>query len=486
MTKYYPKEECGITAVCNYPEASKYVYLCLHALQHRGQESSGIASTDGVNLYKYAARGKVVDVFRESKLEQLSGSSAIGHNRYSTTGSTLNRDSQPLRMETRFGTIAIAHNGNLTNSWTIRRKLEKDGAIFLTTVDTEVIAHLIARSRSDNFNDALFDALSQVKGAYCLMVLMKKTLYVVRGPNGFRPLVMGTLGDALVFASETCALDIIGAEYKRSIAAGEIIKVVNNQYRSSFPFKKRTVNMCIFELIYFSRPDSIVFDRPVYDVRWKLGELLAEESPVDADIVISVPDSSNVAALGYSNCSKIPFHFGLIRSNYVGRTFIEPTQKIRDFGAKLKYNSISSVVNGQRVIVVDDSIIRGTTQSKVISILRDAGAKEIHVRISSAPTKFPCYYGIDIPTSEELLASTHGLEDIRKKIGVDSIAYLKEETMLAATEIPKTSDLNKSKKDEDGYCLACFNGNYPVEFVDSYLAREEQKVLFKGYEIEDS
>jgi amidophosphoribosyltransferase len=472
--EYYPKEECGIVGLYNVEEAANFAYLGIYALQHRGQESAGIVSSNGSGLYRYAGMGKVADVFKGEKLKQLPGNKAIAHNRYSTTGASFLRNAQPIRMESKLGSIAMAHNGNISNAWTIRSRLEKEGSIFQTTIDTEIIFHLMARSGEDDITAALINALAQVKGAYSLVVMTDNTLYAARDPYGFRPLVMGKKDEGLVFASETCALDIIDAEYIRDVEPGEFIKVDQNGLQSFFPFPKTRNHMCIFEYIYFARPDSRIFKKSVYDIRYKLGQILARESYVEADKVIAVPDSSVIAALGYAAESNIPYHMGLIRSHYIGRTFIEPDQQIRDFGAKLKYNAIESVVKDQRIIVVDDSIMRGTTQRKIIKMLRKAGAKEIHVRISSSPTKFPCYFGIDIPTRNELIASSHSIEEIKKYLKVDSIAYMSHEGML------------KAAGDENNHCTACFNGEYPVN-LDDFQSEEygNQKLLFGEYEVEE-
>jgi len=473
IESYYPKEECGIVGVYNIPEAANFAYLGIYALQHRGQESAGIVSSDGERLFRFAGMGKVSDVFKEQKLKQLIGSSAIAHNRYSTTGASFLRNAQPIRVESRFGTIAMAHNGNITNAWTIRHELEAKGSIFQTTADTEVICHLMANSNEAELSSALTYALGIIKGAYSLVVLIPDAIYAVRDPNGFRPLVMGKKDDGYVFASETCALDIMDAEYIRDVEPGELIHISEQGIQSSFPFKKCSENLCIFEFVYFGRPDSKIFNKEVYDIRFRLGQQLAKESPVEADVVIPVPDSSTIAALGYSDQSKIPFHMGLIRSHYIGRTFIEPDQKIRDFGAKLKYNAIEHVVKNKKVVVVDDSIMRGTTQKKIIKMLKNSGAKEIHVRISSAPTVYPCYYGIDIPTSEELIAHNHSIEQIRTYLGVDSISYLSIEGM------------KNSCYDNDNHCTACFDGNYPILPESSNGFYSNQKLLFEEYYVEE-
>lgn len=470
--QYYPKEECGVAGAFDLPEAAKLTYLSIYSLQHRGQESAGIVSTDGKQLYRYAGMGKVTDVFGEEQLEQLAGNSAIAHNRYSTTGASFLRNAQPIRLASRLGSMALAHNGNLTNAMSLRVELESQGSIFQTTADTEVISHLMARSGKEDFTYALIDALQMVQGAYSLLILKKDCMYAVRDPNGFRPLVLGKKDGGYVVASETCALDIVDADYVRDIEPGELIKISKEGIESFFPFLKKKESLCIFEFIYFSRPDSRVFNKSVYDVRFKLGEKLAEEAPVEADIVMPVPDSSNVAALGFSNKSGIPFHYGLIRSHYIGRTFIEPNQKIRDFGAKLKYNAIADVVRGKRVVIVDDSIMRGTTQKKIIQMMKQAGAKELHVRISCSPTMHPCYYGIDIPTREELIAAKSTPDEIGKYLKVNSLAYLSQKGMQEAAG------------EERSYCMACFNGDYPCSpESDPYLLSRGQKELFDDVDV---
>lgn len=464
-----PREECGIYGIFGLPEAAKYTYLGLYSLQHRGQESAGIVSTDGERLYRYAAMGRVGRVFREDKLAQLVGHAAIGHNRYSTTGASFLRNAQPIRVECHLGSIALAHNGNLVNGWTVRRHLEQSGSIFQTTVDSEVIFHLMSRSGHSDVLSALSGALQIVTGAYSLLALTRDSLFAVRDPNGFRPLVMGRRGDgAYVFASETCAFDISDVEYIRDVLPGEIVEVNQKGATSYFPFSKRQESLCIFENIYFARPDSKIFRKPVYDVRKSLGRFLAREHPADGDVVVSVPDSSNVAALGYAEESGIPYTLGLIRSHYIGRTFIEPQQRIRDFGARLKYNVVSSAVNGRRVVLVDDSIMRGTTLRKLIKMFFHAGALEVHVRISAPPTRFPCYYGIDIPTRAELIAATHTVEEVARYLRVTSIGYMSLEFALAAMHYDGK---------ERGWCDACFSGNYPVEFEKA--DQDNQKQLFE-------
>lgn len=475
--KFYPKEECGIYGIYGVEEASNYTYLGLYALQHRGQESAGIVSSDGERLYRYAGMGQVAHVFDQEKIKMLRGYIAIGHNRYSTTGASFLRNAQPIRVECHLGSFALAHNGNIINAWELRKQLEEKGSIFQTTVDTEIIVHLMSKCGKKNFLEALIFALKKISGAYSLLIITPKELYAVRDPMGFRPLVMGKhKSGAIVFSSETCAFDITDVEYIRDIEPGEIVRVTKNGIESFFPFShSKKQSLCIFENIYFARPDSYIFNRSVYEVRKNLGRFLAMEHPAEADVVIGVPDSSIVAALGYSEQSKIPFTTGLIRSHYIGRTFIEPEQKIRDFGAKIKYNVVKSAVQNKKIVVVDDSIMRGTTSKKLIKMLRKAGAKEIHLRISAPPTKFPCFYGIDIPTRSELIASTHTVEEIQKYLKVDSLGYLSIEMALKAMEVKDAPHSH--------WCTACFSGEYPLPFSNSDY--NNQKTLFSEYLIEE-
>jgi amidophosphoribosyltransferase len=467
-----PKDECAIFGIFNSPEAANFTYLGLYSMQHRGQESSGIVSTDGEHLYRFAGMGLVANVFDQTKLKELQGTSAIGHNRYSTTGASFLRNAQPLRVESHLGPIALAHNGNLINSDEIRHRLEEEGSIFQTTIDTEIMVHLMAKSKSKDVLTAMSDALRQVEGAYSLLALTEKFLIAVRDPNGFRPLVMGERQDgAIVFASETCAFDITDTKYIRDVEPGEMIVIDRFGTKSYFPFQVKRKSLCIFEYIYFSRPDSYIFGESVYRIRKLLGEALSRMNPVEADVVISVPDSANVAALGYAEASGIPFATGLIRSHYIGRTFIEPDQKIRDFGAKIKYNVIRQVVEGKKVVIVDDSIMRGTTSRKIVKMIRNAGAKEIHMRISAPPTISPCYYGIDIPTHSELIAATHTTEEIRKYLRVDTLSYL---------DIDKMLETVKEKVEDTNYCIACFSGNYPIPFRS--WDNKKEKFLFQELE----
>ncbi len=444
------RDHCGIMGVFNHPEAAKLVYLGLYALQHRGQESAGIVSTDGNGLYVHKGLGLVSDVFDEEALENLKGHSAIGHVRYSTTGSTLLENSQPIFCNYKAGQLGVAHNGNITNAAALRTELEKRGAIFQTTTDSEILVHLIAQQSSDDFLESLKASLIRLKGAYSVLMLRPDRLIALRDPHGFRPLCVGSKGDdTYVVSSESCAFDIIEAQLLKEIRHGEILEFRTDGVYNHQPFAETAPAFCVFEYIYYSRPDSIVGGKSVYDIRERLGRRLAREHPAEADIVIPVPDSSNVAALGYSRESGIPFELGLIRSHYVGRTFIEPKQHIRDFGAKLKYNTVKRLIANKRVVVVDDSIVRGTTSRKIVKMLRDAGAREIHFRVSAPPWKFPCYYGIDTPNKNELAAGKNSLEKIRSHIGADSLGYLSIEGLKRV--VPRTL----------GYCFACFDGNYP-------------------------
>ncbi len=468
LENYRPKEECGVFGIYGHQHAANLTYLGLYSLQHRGQESAGIASSDGEHIYRYAGMGEVNHVFTQEHMDHLQGNMAIGHNRYSTSGSSFLRNAQPFRASSVLGPIVLSHNGNLTNAGIIRTELEKQGHIFQTTIDSEVIVHLMAKSGFDDFLEALIFALKKVKGAYSLLVMSKDKIYAVRDPYGFRPLALGILGEAYTVASETCAFDIISAVYERDVMPGELIEFSSKGMRSFFPFEKKDESLCVFEHIYFSRPDSMIFGDSVYDMRINLGRMLAKQFPVEADIVVPIPDSSNCAALGYSKESGIPFELAMIRSHYIGRTFIEPTQRIRDLGVKLKFNVVASVVKDKKIVVVDDSIMRGTTMRKIIKMFRTAGAKEVHVRISAPPTKFPCFYGIDIPTHSELIAATHTIEEIKKYIRVDSIEYMTVETLLDAVDRP-------GKK----FCTACFDGHYPCKFEDSIESEENQRYLFE-------
>ena len=438
----------------------------LYALQHRGQESCGIVSSDGKGLISHRQMGLVADAFKEDVIKHLEGASAIGHNRYSTQGQSHLKNAQPFVVEYSQGPIAISHNGNLVNGTLLRSELESAGSIFQSTTDTEVIIHLIATSKEPTLMGRIIEALGRVRGAYSLLFLTLDKMIAARDPYGFRPMVLGKFPEgkncgAFVVASETCALDLIEAEYVREVEPGEIITFGPDGMESLKPFPPVPHAKCIFEYIYFARPDSNLFGHNVYQVRKELGRQLARESGIDADLVTPVPDSGVPAAIGYAEESKIPLDFGLIRNHYVGRTFIEPQQSIRNFGVKIKLNAQKEVLNGKRVIVVDDSIVRGTTSRKIIRMLRDAGAKEVHMRISSPPTIGPCYYGIDTPTRTELIASANSLEEIRRFIEADTLAYLSREGMYTYFEGEK-----------QGYCDACFSGNYPVHFEDEGHTRQ--------------
>jgi len=455
-------EECGIFGIVGHEEAARLAYLGLYALQHRGQESAGIACSDGRKLYLHQGMGYVADVFDEDSLNTLTGSSAIGHVRYSTAGESQLTNAQPILIDCWRGQIALAHNGNLVNAAQLRRELERDGAIFHTTSDSEVVLHLVSRSKRRTLLEALIEALRLVQGAYSLLVQTPEYLLVARDPHGFRPLCIGRVDGRYVFASETCALDLIDAEYVRDVAPGEVIWVQDDTLEFCFPLPKEKPAFCIFEHIYFSRPDSLVFGRTVNTSRRLLGKLLAREHPAVADVVVPVPDSGVTAGIGFSEESGLPLEFGLIRNHYVGRTFIEPKQSIRNFGVKVKLNPIREILVGKRVVLVDDSIVRGTTSRKIVQIIRQAGAREIHVRITSPPIVGPCHYGIDTPTKRELIGANKSAEEIREFIGADSLGYLSLESLRQAVE------------DGDRFCTACFTDRYPTEVG----AVQRQKELF--------
>jgi amidophosphoribosyltransferase len=445
-------DECGVFGIFGHPEAAKMTYLGLYALQHRGQESAGIASTDGANVYVHRAMGHVQEIFTPGVIAKLPGSVAIGHTRYSTAGDTTLMNAQPVVIDCNKGKIALAHNGNLTSALELRRKLEHRGSIFQTTSDTEVIVHLIARSSARNLTGAIADALNQVEGAYSLLLLTRDEIFAIRDPRGFRPLCIGRVGGVWVAASETCAFDLIDAEYVREVEPGEMVRISRSGIESIRFAPERPPSYCIFEHVYFSRPDSIIFGRPVNASREKLGQLLAREHPVEADLVTPVPDSGVPAAVGYAAESGIPFRMALIRNHYIGRTFIEPEQAIRDFGVKLKLNPVRRMLEGQRVVLVDDSIVRGTTSRKIVRLVREAGAAEVHVRISCPPTISPCYYGVDTPRREELIAAQKPVEEIRKFLGADSLGYLSLASLRAAVE------------DTEGkFCTSCYTGRYPTQ-----------------------
>ena len=445
-------DRCGLFGIFGHPEAAHLAYLGLYALQHRGQESAGIVSSDGQALRIQKGMGLVNDVFTDEKLLSLTGDRAMGHVRYSTAGDTVSANAQPILIECHRGPIALGHNGNLVNAAILRRELEAAGSIFQSTSDTEVILHLYARSHRERLEDAIAASLSKVMGAFSLVFLTPDALVAARDPWGFRPLVVGQLGSATILCSETCALDLIDAEYVRDVEPGELVVVDRRGLRSYRPFPPEAHRQCVFEHVYFARPDSRVFGRNVLLSRLLLGRQLAREAPAEADIVVPVPDSGMGAALGYSQESGLPFQWGLIRNHYVGRTFIEPKQSIRSFGVKIKLNPVSEVLDGKRVVLIDDSIVRGTTSRKIVGMVREAGAREVHLRISCPPTTGPCYYGIDTPLKSELIASDHSIEEIRRHIGADSLAYLSHEGLLAAVD---DSEGNR-------HCTACFSGRYPV------------------------
>ena len=451
-------DECGVFGIFGHPEASNLTYLGLYALQHRGQESCGIVSGDGKRLHSYKGMGLVSDRFkRDSIFDELPGRNAIGHVRYSTAGSSDFKNVQPIMVDYARGSIAVAHNGNLVDAQEVRNGLEHTGSIFSTTSDTEVLIHLLAKSQSDSLAERVAEALMSVKGAYSIVFLTETRMVAVRDPNGFRPLALGRLNGAYVVASETCAFDLIEAEFIREIDPGEMIVIDKDGMKSYRPFKEAAPSPCIFEFVYFARPDSRIFGEQVYTVRKELGRHLAREHHVDADVVLAVPDSGVPAKMGYAEVSGIPFELGLIRNHYVGRTFIEPQQSIRHFGVKLKLNPVREVIEGKRVVVVDDSLVRGTTARKIVKMIRNAGAREVHVRLSSPPTSFPCYYGIDTPSRKELISSSHTIEEIARYITADSIGYLSREGMLSAAGVPEGCT-------DKRFCDACFSGEYPVKF----------------------
>jgi amidophosphoribosyltransferase len=457
------REECGVVAIYSHPEAETLAYLGLHALQHRGQESAGIVSSDGLSLHIHKAMGLVADIFTEKKLSKLRGTLAIGHTRYSTAGDSALLNAQPIMVQSNKGMMALAHNGNLTNAQEIRSRMEAQGSIFQTSSDTEVIVHLIAQSREHTLPEAIADALRRVEGAFSLVMISPDRIFAARDPRGFRPLAMGRIAaqgdrlqDTIVFASETCAFDLIGATYEREVKPGELIIVGPEGISSRFYSPAMAQSSCIFEHVYFSRPDSRVFGRSVQESREQLGRQLAVEAPADADLVVPVPDSGVTAAMGYAAESGIPLRFGLIRNHYVGRTFIEPQQSVRDFGVKLKLNPVRSLLQGKRVVLIDDSIVRGTTSKKIVRMVRGAGATEVHMRISCPPTISPCFYGVDTPRKKELIAANNTIDEIRQYIGADSLAYL------------SLDGLRKACRDGEKttYCTACYTGTYPTNLVD--------------------
>jgi len=453
-------DECGVFGVCDSEDAANLAYLGLYALQHRGQESAGIAATDGHNFHTEKAMGWVADVFHPERLRRLPGHRAMGHVRYSTAGSSSLRNAQPITATTARGPIAIAHNGNLTNADFLRKEMEADGAIFQSNSDTEVILHLLARAPAGPLDEQIPHVLAKVKGAYSVLILTPDALYAVRDPHGFRPLTLGRLDESWIVASETCALDLMEAKPERDVEPGELVVINDKGLRSIRAFPGGEKLQCVFEYVYFARPDSVLWGRNVHTARKELGRQLAREHPAEADIVIPVPDSGTSAALGYSEESGTPFELGLIRNHYVGRTFIEPKQGIRHFGVKVKLNPMREMLEGRRIVVVDDSIVRGTTSRKIVKMIRAAGAREVHVRISSPPIQWPCYYGIDTPTRRELIGSSHKVEEIQRYLGADSLGYLSLEGMLKA-----------AGSDPNHFCHACFTGQYQVGFESEELAQ---------------
>ena len=455
------REECGVFGIYGHAEASNLTYLGLYALQHRGQESAGIAAADGTQIRVSKAMGYVNEAFDVDTLGRLPGAIAVGHVRYSTAGESRLANAQPIVVDSVHGQLAVAHNGNLVNAGEVRDALVRDGAIFQTNSDTEVVVHLFARARTDGSEAAIIEAISQVRGAFSLVMMTKDRLIGARDPHGFRPLALGRLGDAWVICSETCAMDLIGATYVRDVEPGEVVIAGPHGLRSVKPYPPARQSQCVFEHVYFSRPDSYVFGESVNEVRTEFGRRLARESGVSADVVVPIPDSGVCAAVGYAEASGLPMRMGLIRNHYVGRTFIQPQQSIRHFGVRVKLNPVRSILDGKRVVLVDDSIVRGTTSRKIVRMVRSAGAREVHMRISCPPTVSPCFYGVDTPRRSELIAATHTLEEIRKYVDADSVAYLSLDGLTGAVQ-------GGSSK----YCTSCYTGVYPVAFP-----RDEAKYL---------
>lgn len=455
--RHRPREECGIFAVYNHEEAARLTYFGLYALQHRGQESAGIVVSDGKCVVEHKAMGLVPDVFNQQILNELKGHIALGHVRYSTTGSSLLLNAQPFRIQYAGKSFAIAHNGNLVNAHVIRSELENKGSIFQTSMDSEIVLHLAAKNIKKGLEQAMIDTMAQVKGAYSMIIMTEDAFIAVRDPNGFRPLCLGKLGSGYVLASETCAFDLVEAEYIRDVEPGEILVINHNGLRSIPSGIGSRKSQCIFELIYFARPDSNIFGQNVYLFRKKQGELLAQEFPLGVDLVMPFPDSGNYAALGYTQASGIPLEMGVIRNHYMGRTFIQPSQSMRDFGVKVKLNPVKELLKGRRVVIIEDSIIRGTTARTRIRTLRQIGAREVHMLVSCPPHRFPCYYGIDFSTTGELIAAHKSVEEIRDFTGLDSLGYLDIDNLVKATKIPR-----------EDLCLACFDGKYPVPIDEKF------------------
>ena len=468
----YPKHYCGVFGIYGHPNAAELTYYGLYALQHRGQESAGIVTSDGHQFREYKRMGLVSQIFNGEVLKGLVGNMAVGHTRYSTTGSSLLRNAQPLTGDSKRGQIAIAHNGNLTNASQLRDELEQRGAIFQTTVDSEIILHLLAQPTVGGNENNLIQTVRRIEGAYSLVIMTEQELIGIRDPHGFRPLCLGKVGEAYVLASETCALDLISAKFIRDIEPGEIVIIDKNGIRSLQAFPEQTKRaFCIFEYVYFARPDSNIAHRNVYKVRVEMGRELAREHPIEADVIVPVPDSGNCAALGYSEQSKIPFEMAFVRNHYVGRSFLQPSQLIRDFDVRVKLNLITELVKGKRVIVVDDSIVRGTTCKARVNNLKEAGAKEVHVLVSCPPHMNPCVYGIDFPDRSKLMAANHSLDEIRRYLNADSLGYLSQEGMVRSTGLPK-----------ENFCMACYDGKYPVPYdplVDKHII-ERRRARVEG------
>jgi len=461
------RDECGVFGISDHPEAANQTYLGLYAQQHRGQESAGIVTTDGHSFNSHRGMGLVADVFQKSDIKQLQGTAAIGHVRYSTSGESGLRNCQPFSFEYAHGGIAMCHNGNIVNAPELRKELEQDGSIFQSTSDTEVLIHLVAKSKQSRMRDRVAEAVNRLTGGFSLLVLVEERMVGVRDRNGIRPLVLGKLGDSWVLASETCAFDLVGAEYVRDVKAGEMVIIEAGKVESLFPFESTDPKFCVFEYVYFARPDSTLEGINVYDARYKIGVELGKESAVEADLIIPVPDSGVPPAMGYAEATGIPFQLGLIRNHYIGRTFIEPQQSIRNFGVKLKLNANRHMIEGKRVVLVDDSIVRGTTSRKIVEMVRAAGAKEVHMRISSPPTKHSCFYGVDTPNADELMANKMSLDEMCKAINADSLAFVSFDGMYRAVGKPQSK-----------HCDACFSGNYPVDIDPS---RSPQLSLLRFY-----
>lgn len=464
-------DECGVFGIYGHPEAARLTYLGLYALQHRGQESCGIVASDGTELRLERAMGHVSDAFNQSHLDRLKGSSAIGHVRYSTAGEVSILEAQPFLVTCQHGQISVCHNGNLPFAREVRLNLEREGAIFSSTSDTEVVLHGVARSRK-TVREAIPEVLCETEGAFSMLFLTPNELIAIRDSRGFRPLALGRLGDAWVLASETCAFDLIDARYVRDVEPGEMIVIDEDGLRSSHPLPKRQHSMCLFEHVYFARPDSLIFGKSINESRHRMGRQLAIEQPADADVVVPVPDSGLAAAIGYAAESGLSFRFGLVRNHYVGRTFIEPRQSIRSFGVRIKLNPVRELIAGKRVVLIDDSIVRGTTSKKIVGMVREAGAKEIHMRISCPPTISPCYYGVDTPNKSELIAAQMSVEEIRQFIEADSLGYLSLDGMIEATGMEPSSA-----------CVACWNGKYPTRITseaETMWERDRESVISEG------